>query len=201
MESSNRNQETATRDHHHLFSAILTTALLVYLYLPRTLISLLICPSFLSSLLFFFSLLQFVSSPSEPNPQTDKNHSVAPHESTEENDVKLKPAETCLNLISYHHSFDLARPLDIIYEEYEGKESESDYSMEEKNSEISDEEDEIEKLLKYAMWLSEGQDKKQVIEEDELIEFSFGEEEDNLIELDLSRYRLEDIKLEKAVVY
>jgi hypothetical protein len=197
MESSNRNEEAATRDLHHLFSVILTTALLVYLYLPRTLISLLICPSFLSSLLFFFSLIQFVSPPSEPTPQSDKNHSLPPHEPTEESDVK--PVETCWSLISDHHCFDFVRPLDIIYEEYEGEESESHNSMDEKDSEISNEEDEIEKLLKYSMWLSEDRDKKQVMEEDELIEFSFGEEEDNLIELDLSRYQIEDIKQEKVV--
>ncbi|KAF3320954.1 hypothetical protein FCM35_KLT15088 [Carex littledalei] len=201
MESSHKNQEKiSTKDIHHIFSIILTTSLLASLYLPRPLASFLISPSFLSSLLLIFSLFRFGSTPSQPNPQPKTNHSLPPHETIEE--IKdVTPTETCWrSMISDQQFFDFARPLDIIYEEYEGEETESENSIEEKDSEISKEDNGFERWLEYAMWLSDDDDKKQEIEEDDqLIEFSFGDEEDNLIELDLSRYQIEDIKQEKVV--
>lgn len=199
MESSHKNQEEiSTKDIHHIFSIILTTSLLAFLYFPRPLASLLISPSFLSSLLLIFSLFRFGSTPSQPNPQPNTNQSLPPHETTEK--IKdVTPTVTCWSFISDQQFFDFARPLDIIYEEYEGEETESENSIEEKDSETSKEDNGFERWLEYAMWLSDDDDKKQETDEDELIEFSFGDEEDNLIELDLSQYQIEDIKQEKVV--
>ncbi|KAG6515765.1 hypothetical protein ZIOFF_026195 [Zingiber officinale] len=101
---------------HPLFSILAAASLLVALYIPRSLLTLLLSPVFISTFLLLVALLCFGSSP------------PAAAAAAEETELPESCPETDMECASYHRKVtffdDLGRrsgPLEVIYEEEEGE--------------------------------------------------------------------------------
>lgn len=106
---------------HPLFSILAAASLLVALYIPRSLLPLLLSPVSISTLLLLAALLRFGSSPPAD----------AAAAAVEEKELPESCPETDMECANYHRKVtffdDLGRrsgPLEIIYEEHEEEEGE-----------------------------------------------------------------------------